>query len=352
MYLNIARQKSAEGHLPLARQLLEIVLLHLYRGLGPGYYLLSRFWRREVPLSDKLRHLNERDYAREIAKINHPEYQKLSQHKVVEKAMLSLLGIPTPRFLGHLHPETGYTYSGQPLTDVNDLVALLGCGQSAAICLKPVEGWGGEGFEAIEIKHCSSGMILLRRFPDGRFQEPAIYFNGRVDLFNCNAGYIVEEYCDQAGWYKSINPTSLNTIRVYALQSSSGLVRILGGYLRAGRCGSVVDNVSAGGVFSPFDPKTGLLGPVRFDAVDSDFLAFHPDSKVQLEGVQLPGWEQLHELVTATLDSFPQTRFAGVDVAMTEHGPCVIEVNTQPDRTAACDLDIPTIDMLNPEREF
>ena len=346
-YIRIAREKANEGHLSVPRQITEMILLYLCRGLGPRYYLFGRFWRREIPLGKKLRHLNEKDYVRQIAKLNSPQYQKCSQHKVAEKAILSLFGIPTPRFFGHIQNLTGRSCHGDPLRTAEDLAALLERERPTRICFKLVEGWSGTGFEAAEIDYNGSPPALIP-LPTGSRTDIGDYLDIRLKMESCPQGRIIEEYCRQDPWYQSLNPTSLNTLRIYAILQPSGPARILGGYLRIGRKGSLIDNASKGGILFPFDPKSGTLKLGHFNTIDTSFYKCHPDSGIQIEGCKLPKWDEALELVRKALEIFPNIRFAGLDIAVTEDGPTVIELNVQPDRNAACNIDLPTLDMLTP----
>lgn len=346
-YLRLMRLKAAEGHLGVGRQLAEILVLWLVRGLGPGYYLFGRFWRRELPFRDKLRHLNERAYERRLDQVNNPDYRKLSQHKIAEKAMFGLFGIRTPRFIGHLHAAEGRGRDGGPLRDARDLTALLRQERPARVCFKLTEGWSGIGFEAAEVD-CGFTPPRLRPLPDGEPLAIGAYLEKRLGFGRDGKGRIIEEYCSQHAWYRSLNPTSLNTLRVYAILRDDQTLRILGGYLRIGRSNAVIDNASAGGVFFPFDPASGVLRAGRFNTFDTAHFPDHPDSGIQVEGYRLPGWDQIGPMAGDTLRAFPGIRFAGLDIAITEDGPCVIEINVAPDKTAACDIDLPTLDMLSP----
>jgi hypothetical protein len=184
--------------------------------------------------------------------------------------------------------------------------------------------------------------------PDGNPRDIGSYLSQRIGTGWQQEGRLIEEYCSQHAWYRSLNPTSVNTLRIYATLKDDDDVHILGGYLRIGREDAVVDNASAGGVFFPFDTASGVLQSGRFNTFDTAFFPDHPDSGMRIEGCRLPGWEEIKALVRSTLPVFPGIRFAGLDIAMTDDGPCIIEINVKPDKTAACDIDIPTLDMLRP----
>jgi len=44
-----------------------------------------------------VRHLSFRQYTAHVDAVNPRDYRKLSQNKISEKAILTLMGIPTPR---------------------------------------------------------------------------------------------------------------------------------------------------------------------------------------------------------------------------------------------------------------
>ncbi len=347
-YFQYSRQKAAEGHLPVHRQLFEMLLLYLRRGLGPGYYHFGRFWRREIPLRDKLRHLNEADYQHAVARLNPEPYQKFSQHKVAEKALLNALSVPTPTFYGHLHRIKGVTAQGDRLTNAEELEAWLLYQRVDRVCLKPVEGWGGSGFLALACSYRQES-VELRLLDQTQSLSVSEFFREQLSALQHDAAWILEAYCEQHPWYAALNSTSLNTIRLYARLASDNSVEMLGAYLRIGRGGSVVDNASAGGVFCLIDLATGTLAPARINEYDSPDVPQHPDNGIQLAGAVLPLWEDVLALARHCVRVFPGVRFAGLDIALTPTGPVIIELNVEPGRTAACDIDLPTLDMLDPQ---
>ena len=102
-YIKLSISRAREGHLPLYRQLGEMLYLQLRFRIGPGFYHRARFWRREMPFRQKTRYRLGQPYLDALASINHPRYETLSQNKVCEKAMLTLFGIPTAPFMGCFH---------------------------------------------------------------------------------------------------------------------------------------------------------------------------------------------------------------------------------------------------------
>ena len=70
------------------------------------------------------------------------------------------------------------------------------------------------------------------------------------------------------------------------------------------------------------------------------------DHGAPIEGSQVPFLDQAKELAIAAVRAFPEMRFAGLDIAIAENGPVIIELNVNPDRKGATFVDVPTGDIL------
>lgn len=336
------RHWRARGGLPLWRQLLEMLVLRLARGLGPRYYLLGRFWRPDMAWRDKWNHFNDREYRRTVAGLNPPTYQKVSQHKVVEKAMLSLMGFPTPRFLGFFHRERGVAFDGHALRSAADLERLLRtCGEPRVV-IKLVEGWGGEEFRAVDLRRDGEA-LALGDLATGQPQTVASLFQQLASA----DGYIVEAHLAQHPTLAALNASSLNTVRLWILKEPQGC-RFAGAILRVGRQGALVDNISAGGLVCPIALDTGILLEVRESHLLAESGHRHPDSGAPIAGQRVPHWDAVLQLAERSLDAFPHMRFAGLDIAVAPDGPRLIELNVKPDLLNAIDFDIPLRRFFHP----
>lgn len=336
-----SRDAAARGGLPVRRQLLEMVVLKVGRDLGPNYYHSARFWRPSLPFRDKWRHANEREYERFVNALNPRVYQKASQNKVLEKATLSLFGLPTPRFLGFFHHTRGGDADNGPLCSAADLARVLSPHRGGRICFKQVEGYGGRGFAALDVSpdgESVSHPISGQRWSIGDWA---------AELSKAQGGHLIEEYLQQHPDIAAINPSSVNTLRIWVLEQA-GRFSARFAILRIGRAGSQVDNTSSGGFACVVDMPTGTLA----EGVDlrrpQEVITHHPDSGVQLAGRRVPFWAEALALGARALSVFPEMRFAGLDVAITPTGPAMIELNVFPDRTSALRWDLPHKDLFEP----
>jgi len=336
MYVQLTAQREREGNLPALRQMGEMLALGLLRGHGPGYYHAAGFWRRDVPWQVKLGHVSAEEYRRRVDALNPTPYRKISQHKLPEKALLTLCGVPTPRFLGFLHPQFGRDRNGDNLLDAVDLAQLLSREGTRRFCIKLVESFEGKGFNALEV-HPDGLSGGVRRLGATGWLPLAEWCAANPPATD---GYLVEEYVEQHPWYARLNPSSVNTFRVWVRRGPAGFTTTLA-ILKMGRAGSLVDNMSAGGIGASVDLGTGTLQPA-FDGLPTRIrYDVHPDSGAAITAERPPMLADVLAIGERALEVFPHMDFAGIDVAVTAAGPLVIELNALPGRSEM-DAGLPT----------
>jgi Sugar-transfer associated ATP-grasp len=339
--LKLTRQRAAEGHLSFGCQLLEMAALRMLRGVGPRYYHTAGFWRREIPWRDKLDHPSAREYRRVVRAYNPPLYRKLSQNKIAEKAILALFQLPTPRFLGRINRTAGLDHRNRPLICVEDLANLIYAEAADRLVFKKLEGYGGKGVQIAQIQRGSN--IFCRPVNRKDFMPLADYCEQVLELAD-SGDWLVEEYFNQHPALASLNPTSVNTVRIWILEKMGGAKsQMVTAYTRIGRVNMFVDNASSGGIVAPIDLSTGVLNAARDAHAERRIYPVHPDHGAAILGVALPYWKQIQVLARRALRAFPQLHFAGLDVAVGESGPVVLELNVSPDREAAAYTDCPTV---------
>ena len=341
--LRTARIIARNERVPVARQFAQMGFLYLACQLGPMQYYEARLWSSDYTMKQKMRFMSGEKYHRRISELNPPSYQKLSQHKLAEKALLTLLGVPTPRFLGYLHPVEGCMPDFMPLTSAEALESMLAASPCSKICFKPSEGWGGRGFVAAEV-HRSASALCLRNCSRDEPPWPVADFAARY--LDCTQGLVVEEYLEQHEVLRAFNPSSVNTLRIW-LKQKEGEVTLLGVIARIGRRGAVVDNAGQGGFIVQVDPCTGVLGDVLTTGIIQVRSTQHPDSGLRLSGQQLPFWPECVALAKRSLLVFPHARFTGLDMAISPIGPVIIELNLEPDKVTARNFRAPLADLLS-----
>lgn len=138
--------------------------------------------------------------------------------------------------------------------------------------------------------------------------------------------FILEEVLENADYIKEINPSSLNTLRVYTFIDKNEQLHILNIMLRVGAPGSHVDNWGSGGVGYHFDLETGVCDMPGKDKLNKEYI-YHPGSNVKMLGFQLKDFDKLKQYVADLNKVVPKARYTGWDIAVTPKGFELVEMN-------------------------
>ena len=343
--IDLSRRRALEGHLGLWQQLAEMVLLRTLHGVGPTYYHRAGFWRRDLSWHAKTSQLSAGEYRRRVELLNPLSYRKLSQNKIPEKAILTLFGVATPLFLGRLNARAGCDPAGHPLRSAIDLERMAGERQATRLVFKELEGWGGKGVHIPVIEH---GQSMTFREADKNTALSVQAYCAETLQLDRGGDWIVEEYFDQHPILSAINPTSVNTIRIWVIDRGDEGYEVLTAFLRIGRANMFVDNTSSGGIAATIDLESGRLRAAQDAHAKHEVFKQHPDHGAPIEGTMLPYWQDVREVAKRALSVFPGLRFAGLDVAIGPSGPVILELNVSPDREGATYADCPSKMLLTP----
>ena len=188
-----------------------------------------------------------------------------------------------------------------------DFADLLG--DAEAVMLKPVDEAGGKGVEKLKRKDFESVEKMYE--------------------YAKNSGKpLAEELVEEHHELKRIYPKSLNTIRMVTVLTE-GETHIMYAIIRIGSGGMEIDNISSGGMYCPIDVETGvIIGP----GCDYNIKTYecHPDTGVKLEGIQIPKWDEVKQLVNDASKVHPELGLLGWDVAISEDKVQLIEANDYP----------------------
>jgi hypothetical protein len=147
-----------------------------------------------------------------------------------------------------------------------------------------------------------------------------------------NADFICQEGLRQIPELAELNPESVNTLRIMT-RFRGQAPEVVATLLRVGRKGSFVDNATVGGLSCHVDIDNWKTSgtAVLWNSHPYEFCERHPDSGALFDGVQLRFREETLELVTSFAAKFPGCEIIGWDIALTDSGPKIVEVNWNPD---------------------
>ena len=212
---------------------------------------------------------------------------------------LIFAGIPQPSLLGYRQNGFWFNEAGDPISS-EELKRI--CASRKDIFIKQArQSYGGKGV------HCIAGNSL----------NPAELPKDSL---------VIQEALSQSPQLASINPSSVNTLRVLTFLRKDGTVKICSSILRMGRGGSRVDNASSGGITIGIR-EDGTLKDVAFSVTGEAFTE-HPSSNVRFSGISIPNYDKVLDFVTALSARIPYFRLVSWDVALdTNNDPVLIEAN-------------------------
>lgn len=196
------------------------------------------------------------------------------------------------------------------------------------VFVKPVFGKGGCGSER------------WRAMNDGRFRSmlgehmTEAELLARVARLSEAEPYLIQLALENHPSILDLSAGALSTVRMLTLRNEKGEFEVTNAVLRmAVDARSSVDNFHAGGIAADIDIKTGRLGYATDlgRGTGSAWHDRHPLTDAQIEGRQLPMWQQTVDLAVRAHRAFSDYALIGWDIAILEDGPSLVEGNRGPD---------------------
>ncbi|TMP50781.1 hypothetical protein CWB58_14510 [Pseudoalteromonas sp. S201] len=255
--------------------------------------------------------------------LNDSRYTVFADDKFLFHKLMDDAGIPAAKLINVI----SYNAIKDEYTGLNSVNAevVLDTITVDAIVIKPV------------IDSCQgAGVNVINISTNKKFEMSGKTYNSKEllkKLFSEYSGsYLIEEKIQQHSFNHRLYPEAVNTIRVDSLLAKSGEVIINSAYLRIGRNGRKIDNWSGkqGGIGVNVNIQNGTLNSQGID-YSKNLYTEHPDTHVSFSGLVVPYWEEIINIVKDAALQFPNLRALGWDIALTEDGPLILEVNADYD---------------------
>ena len=316
--MNLKRYKTASNKKDPSTIKREIQVLKSYWGYIPNQYYAHDFYSRNCKLSleDMKKYIPpyyfykiifpQYDDVKKILPLveNKIEMNNLFKEVGLEQSSVFLVkeGTSITNFMGDIQEER----------EVTDTLSSL---SNDKIFIKPVSGRGGKG-------------ILIAKKTEQGYELPETKVT--YDFLKALTGdYVIEKSIEQLPYLNSVYPHSVNTIRAITCRDKDGHVSFIAATLRMGVGGSEIDNSSAGGILIGINLDNGkALKPYATYEYGLEQFPKHPDSGFDFSKLQLPNWAMVKADIEASAIKMTQINLAGWDIAITEQGIVVIEVNT------------------------
>ena len=244
------------------------------------------------------------------AKDKEPRYHILIDDKILFHNIMRTHGLPVPEryfvFQNNVFIKDGIEISD---TEVN---RILKCVQDERIFIKRYRGGA------------ASGISIATRKEDGLYTEEGDKLCAAMIRNKYNSSnYIFEKQLVQDSVLAKLNPDTVNTCRVLTYKQ-----RVISCSIRVGRAGAFVDNAAKGGIVLSLDMEKGRIEEYGLKEYDLTKYYEHPDTKIKFKDYEVPMWSAIKELVEKTIKTLPYYNSVGFDVATTNNGPVIIEINT------------------------
>lgn len=310
----IERYKTCKNKKNSKRIAYEMKSLQKYWDCYPFQYIRYEFYRDDQNFSIE----ELKDYVPEyffyrlfLPYHTKKQYEILTHDKNLLQSYLKGLGIKQPVTLAKIYEGILYDENFQKIT-MREVLERM-CGQED-VFIKPIGGNGGHGIQVFSKKNnelvSTKGIIL-----DDKSLKKIIE----------SGNWIIQAGLKQAESISELYPHSINTFRV-ATENIKGAAKIIYAELRMGRGGARVDNTCQGGVGAVINLETGKFYGKALTEKNEAFET-HPDTGYKFADFPNRNWEQIKDFVLKCAEKVPQLTYIGWDVALTDNGPALIEMN-------------------------
>ena len=312
-----------------ARQLVEVIQLILRYQLTPDEYYYFKFYKLDKDYKCMLTYLPTLHSIKYHQALGNPRWVPVLRNKLLFNQYFGNFKLPVTTIYGYYDNWAGFSSEGFPLTTSEELKSLLLKIKPHSLVIKPVAGGRGKNILVLD-ELDFNGEEILCKTGGGRvlaFNELFAHIQQNTPR-STYSGYILEKKLAQHEVINNISHYALNTVRLVTFLNKNHQVDIPFAILRLGLAGSSVDNISQGGLAVHINPEDGVLGNGIFYPRHGDhFYSEHPDTKVSFLGQQIPFWDEVVQLCTFAARVTPFCRSIGWDIAITPHGPVLIEGN-------------------------
>lgn len=301
--------------------------LSLFRikGLTIDEYYDFELEKQDEVFRESFLGLNEQRYYLDY--LNPVKYFSLARNKFFAHKILDNTGVRKTMLYCYYQPEARYIASDVCACSLEEVLCLLESKGVHTCVIKTTESSHGDNVLVINDIIYLERDALLKCFDGTEFTLSSIL--GQEPL-------IFESIVQQTKQFAAFNNSSVNTVRFMTTLWPDGSAKIIATWLKIGRAGKCVDNAGNGGnVDAGVDVETGIIYNVgQFDGWRKvKRVDHHPDSGSLINGVVIEHWDEIKEEVIKFQQAFPYCKAAGWDIAITDNGPVVIEVNDFWDRT-------------------
>ena len=292
----------------------ELRTIKKYWGCIPFHYFRYKLYDKDLSKDQLLDYIPPFYFYR----YHIPEVFKNVNTSIIEDKILThnyfiKKGIPTPAEIAYIRKGKIFNHNGEQIV-FKKLLSLIELSKSDRIFIKPATGHGGEG-------------ILILNRENGKFKligEES--FERKLTIKFKRSDYIIQEGIKQRSDLNSLNPSSINTLRIVT-QIRDKKPHIVIAIIRIGSKNNFVDNSSKGGISVNINLETGKLSKYAYTKKNMQFLERHPDNGIGFADFQISGWSSITEKICEFAEKISEYREIAWDIAIGTDYIYVIELN-------------------------
>lgn len=290
---------------------------------GPGKlsiedYFLYRLYDPCRSPEERARFISDSLHWPVVAVCNDLSWSAATEDKWLSYQLLERFGFPVPTTVAVI--DAGVRAFGRTpvIREPMGLREFLREAKSFPIFAKPNRGVGS--FGAFIITGIDGDRVLLDQ------AEPI----GAAEIFSSLIGghtYLLQNAVVNAAPIRALSPYCA-TVRTVNLVTADR-VNTPFTLLKIPAKDAIADNYwRKGNMMADLDPRSGTIRRVvRGKGSKIEELTHHPDTGQELVGMTLPFWDRLCAVNEACARHFAPLRFHSLDIAVTDAGPVIVEVN-------------------------
>lgn len=314
-YLKKVKQASGLSYIKI---LLDFYKAKKAYGVSIKNYYEYEFERQDTDFKNSFLHARTKSKFLKI--LNPHKYRFIARNKYLAHILLENLAIPTAKLYFYYDPSIKCV-NEKTANDYNSVLNLLKKYNIKEVVVKTTESFHGEGVVVYKDIIIEEDTCFFVKFDDTQYRLRELL--GKSPL-------VFESYINQTKQMQSLNASSVNTLRFMTTLYPDGHVELVNVFIKIGRGNSCVDNAGEGGnVDAAIDLETGTIKYViKFDGIRKITpITNHPDSNNIIEGVCIENWEEIKKNILDFQSRIPFIRVIGWDVALTDSGPIIVEIN-------------------------
>lgn len=254
-----------------------------------------------------------------INEVNDLYWFGVTEDKWLSAKILEADGLPVPDTLGVIDATGTRAYHGATaISGPDSLRALIGQGVEMPLFGKNLRGLGSMGVFVITAAD-AEGVVL-------RDQGPMSYETFFAEVIR-DYRFLLQAFVWNCAMLREFTDTTA-TIRVINMMDGDG-VYVPSAVLKLPLNRNPADNFwRDGNMICDIDPETGeIRSLVRAKGPELERLERHPETGGEIIGRHLPHWDKLREVNERVARLHAPLNYQSTDIALTDAGPVVIEVN-------------------------